>query len=114
MDVLVSALLLAAFVLFVDLTFGEGNHLAAQLSGLFSSGATLTWPTGVQEDDHPGLVAQRARRETQTNPLAPAAADVVSNRPAATFEEIDEAVAVERIRAEGVHLGRGSRATERH
>src|SRR5690349_15166224 len=64
MDVLASALLLIAFIAFVDLTFGEGNHVAAQLSGLFSSGATLGWPTGIQEEDHPWVVAQRSLRPT--------------------------------------------------
>ena len=60
MDVIASVVLLAAFILFVDATFGEGNHVAAQLGGLFSSGAALGWPSGVQEEDHPWLVALRA------------------------------------------------------
>src|SRR5438309_4683285 len=59
MDAIASALLLAAFILFVDLTFGEGNHRAAQLGGLFSSGASVGWPAGVQEDDHPWLIARQ-------------------------------------------------------
>src|SRR5207237_8529494 len=59
MDAIASALLLAAFILFVDLTFGEGNHRAAQLGGLFSSRASVGWPAGVQEEDHPWLVMHR-------------------------------------------------------
>ena len=56
MDALASALLLAAFILFVDLTFGEGNHRAALLGGLFSNGSSFGWPTGVQDLGLPAMV----------------------------------------------------------
>jgi hypothetical protein len=115
MDVLASALLLAAFVLFVDLTFGEGSHVAAQLGGLFSSDATLGWPAGIQEDDHPWLVLHRASALTTatdgwtppTRSLPAQVPGVTESAPAldgpsgawpmSTIEDTDEPVRTQRV-----------------
>lgn len=128
MDVLASALLLVAFILFVDLTFGEGNHVMAQLAGLFSSGVTLGWPTGIQEDDHPWVVAQRSLRPTSGQGTAAAwmprqvgcyraaarsssdewheAGDSIDK---ASIEETADAVFIGRVRAGPTHLNHGRR-----
>ena len=129
MDVLASALLLAAFILFVDLTFGEGNHRAAQLSGLFSSGASFGWPTGVQEEDQPWLVTDQRPRRAPASTTAAAwiphqvgrsrptngrgtegewlgARDVIEQT---TIEETGEGVCVDRVLAGPTHVSRGRR-----
>ena len=130
-DVLASALLLAAFVLFVDLTFGEGNHVAAQLGGLFSSDATLGWPAGIQEDDHPWLVLHRASVLTTvtdgwtppTRSLRAQASGVTGSAldessfgawPVSTIEDTDEPVRTQRVEGElitGAHFRVGPAAS---
>jgi hypothetical protein len=53
MELLLSAALLALFIVGVELTSmgWTDADLAGRLTGLFGSRADLGWPTGVQEDD---------------------------------------------------------------
>ncbi len=51
MELLLSALLLASFVASVRILAGEGADLVTGLAALFNV-PDLSWPVGVQEDDH--------------------------------------------------------------